>query len=310
MNLSNDPTRRALVLGGVSAIGVIAAAFAVLRLAPFGVGVGPLPPLRAVEAPAAGVSIDRTAALDHLFDSIGYAPLRNGHTAKVPPVLVRALPRGFEKDGDEAARKRRFIRLLVPIVLRVNHTIERQRGTLERLARRIEQGRRLSAREWRWLGLLAEHYRTKPDDWRTLRLRVAPISPSLVVAQAAVESGWGSSRFALHGNALFGQWSYSGKGGLKPRRRDEGKSHTVKTYHRLIDSVWDYARNLNTHRAYRELRRLRAAGHTDGRRLAAGLGRYSQKRGTYVALIRRIIAENRLSVLDRLSLAEKPPQGI
>jgi len=303
-----DPTRRALAVGGVCAAAAVAVAAAVVHVSP-PLGGGVLPALHPVEAPAAGLSVSGAASLDGLFETLAYAPLRDGRTGPVPALLLRTLPRGFDRDGEEALRKRRFVRALLPIVLRVNATIGNQRAMVEHLARRSRAGRPMSAREWRWLGVLAELYRTEPDNWPVLRRRVAPIPPSLAIAQAAAESGWGSSRFAREGNALFGQWTFNEARGLKPTRRDTDKRHHVRAFDRLIDSVWAYARNLNAHPAYRELRRLRAAGKTNGAQLAAALDSYSQKGQVYIALIRRIIAENDLARLDGLKLARKPPPG-
>lgn len=304
-----DPTHRVLAMGGVCAAAVIAVAAAIVHVSPPLDG-GALPPLHPVVAPAAGLSVGRAASLDGLFETLDYAPLREGQLHPVPALLLRTLPRGFERDGEEAIRKRRFVRVLLPIVLRVNATIENQRTMVEHLARRSRAGRPMTAREWRWLGVLAELYGTEPDNWPVLRRRVAPIPPSLAIAQAAVESGWGSSRFAREGNALFGQRTFGDEPrALKPARRDAKKTHRVRAFDRLIDSVWAYARNLNAHPAYRELRRLRAAGKAAGAQLAATLVTYSQKRAAYVALIRRIIAENGLARLDGTKLAPKPPPG-
>ena len=84
--------------------------------------------------------------------------------------------------------------------------------------------------------------------------------PSLAIAQAATETGWGTSRFARKANAFFGQWTYDAKEGLKPTDADPGTRHTIKRYERLIDSTWDCAHNLNTNAAYRGLRQSRAKG--------------------------------------------------
>lgn len=308
MKYLTDPTHRVFARGAAGAVAVLAITFAVERLSP-PLGTGALPPLTPVETPAAALHVAHARSLDRLFDSIGFAPLKTGHATPVPALLLRNLPRGFDEESDNALRKRRFIRVLLPIVLQVNRTIARQRALVGRLEQRSRNGAAFSARESRWLEALAKLYRTQPEDWKTLRLRVAPIPPSLAIAQAAAESGWGSSRFAREGNALFGQWTLGNKRGLKPKRRDEGKTHGIKTYNRLIDSVWDYARNLNTHRAYRRMRSLRAGGSTRGTQLAPELNAYSEKGAEYVALIHRIIAKNGLSRLDGLSLARTPPPG-
>jgi Bax protein len=303
-----DPTHRVLAAGLAGAGVVLAIAFVALRLSP-PLENGILPPLNPVEKPAVALHVSHAVALDGLFEELDYAPLRSGPAGRVPALLLRVLPYGFDQEGDELLRKQRFIRVLLPIVLRVNRTLERQRAMLEKLARRSRRGEALSPREEHWLEVLATLYRTEPDNWQKLRRRIAPIPPSLAIAQAAAESGWGSSRFAREGNALFGQWSFTPGRGLKPARRGKGQTHSVMTFNRLIDSVWSYARNLNTHAAYRELRSLRAAGKLSGDQLAAGLESYSQQGAAYVALIRRIIAENGLGRLDGLKLAKRPPRG-
>jgi Bax protein len=112
----------------------------------------------------------------------------------------------------------------------------------------------------------------------------------LAIAQAAAETGWGTSRFARKANALFGQWTYDATEGLKPKDADPGTRHAIKRYDRLLGSAWDYARNLNTNAAYRGLRQLRSKGRTSGTALA------------YVTLLRRIIAQNHRAQLDKTTL--------
>jgi len=133
---------------------------------------------------------------------------------------------------------------------------------------------------------------------------------SLAMAQAAIESGWGTSRFAIHGNAIFGQWTTAGGRGLVPTGREEGKTHKVRAFDRLSDSVNAYILNLNTHRAYRGLRELRQEARKDGKRpnglvLAAGLEPYSERGEEYVELLRSLIRVNRLTPLDDAVLSDK-----
>ncbi len=308
MKRLTHPTHRVLAAGLAGSVAVLAIAVAALRLSP-PLGNGVLPPLNPVEAPAVALYVDHAVSLDRLFDGLGYAPWRRGRAGRVPALLLRTLPRGFDQDGDAALRKQRFIRLLLPLVLRVNRTLERQRAMMETLAGRSRRGESLSFREASWLEALATLYRTAPGDWRRLRRRIAPIPPSLAIAQAAAESGWGSSRFAREGNALFGQWKFTPGRGLTPARRDQDQTHSIAAFNRLIESVWSYARNLNTHAAYRDWRGLRADGTLGSELLTAGLESYSQQGAAYVALIRRIIAENGLARLDGLKLAERPPPG-
>ena len=160
---------------------------------------------------------------------------------------------------------------------------------------------------------MADRYKVPADNLALLIRRVDVIPPSLALAQAAEESGWGTSRFARQGNAIFGQWTTADGPGLVPRERDEDKDHKVRIFGKLIDSVRAYMLNLNTHRAYRELRRARAAlrrageplnGHT----LARFLHRYSERGADYVSAIRTMIEANGLDRLDdaRLVKVKRP----
>ena len=156
---------------------------------------------------------------------------------------------------------------------------------------------------------LAEKYQLKPDDhelpvmvWHLLQ-RVDVVPVSLVVAQAANESAWGKSRFAREGNNLFGVWCYTEGCGIVPKLRNEEAKHEVKRYDSFKDSVIDYMRNINRHRAYQKLREIRAAERAAGRelsghRLAAGLAKYSEIGDEYIKRIRAIIDGRKLALLD------------
>jgi uncharacterized FlgJ-related protein len=140
---------------------------------------------------------------------------------------------------------------------------------------------------------------------------VDAIPPSLALGQAAYESGYGTSRFAREGNALFGQWTYGGEG-MKPRKKRASKgNYAVAAYDWPLDSVRDYMRNLNTHRAYQGLRDERAAARADGRvptgaELAATLTSYSEKGAEYVKELQGIMRTNELAVADRATLQAAP----
>jgi Bax protein len=136
------------------------------------------------------------------------------------------------------------------------------------------------------------------------------IPPSLALAQAAEESGWGTSRFALEGNALFGQWTFAVKGALVPKNRDAGKAHRVRAFTSLLDAVRAYVRNLNTHKAYRHFRRERQALRQADRQLAGTvlartLSSYSERGNKYVRTIQSIITGNQLQNLDKARLGGK-----
>ena len=129
--------------------------------------------------------------------------------------------------------------------------------------------------------------------------RVDVIPPSLVLAQSANESAWGTSRFARDANNFFGQWCFSAGCGLVPSARDAGATHEVRKFADAQQSVGAYLFNLNTGRVYSSLRKLRAAaraaGETpDGHELASGLVKYSQRGEAYVKEIKSMISYNKL----------------
>ena len=145
-------------------------------------------------------------------------------------------------------------------------------------------------------------------DFDALLKRVDIVPPSLAIAQAAEESGWGTSRFAREGNALFGQRAYkASKKGIVPKERPDGTNFRVRAFDHLIDGVKAYVHNLNSHFAYEDFRDLRATlraetGHIDGYALAGSLLRYSERGEDYINTIRVIMRVNSLQVFDSAKL--------
>jgi len=138
---------------------------------------------------------------------------------------------------------------------------------------------------------------------KELLIRVDTVPPSLALAQAAVESGWGTSRFAVQANNLFGQWCYEKGCGLVPSQRNSGANHEVAKFKNVSDAVYSYTRNINTHRAYKDLRMSRAALRADdetvtGHILAEGLLRYSERGEDYVHELQAVIRINKLAPYD------------
>jgi Bax protein len=309
-----SPDGRRIAIGLAAAGLVVLAVISAELIAPPPVGHG-LAPL--VPRPGIGERLQAATpeALDAAFARLGYTMDAVYKGDPVPRVFLHTLPDGLEDDVALDRRKRLFLKAALPIVLRVNETIRAQRDTLDRLLKRRAEGDWLNGRERAWLARIAKIYKSVPERDAELRARVRPIPPSLALAQAATESGWGTSRFAQQGNALFGQWVYSDSDahGLKPKNREAGKTHRVKAYNRLIESVWDYARNLNSNRAYRNFRQMRARLAADGARpsgtmLAATLASYSQKGMAYVGLLRDVIRQNELARLDAAKLAPRETQ--
>ncbi len=209
----------------------------------------------------------------------------------------------FSRIRDIPTKKKAFFDFLRPIVVAENEKLRLQAKRLAEWQQRQQSGQPLAAQDWQWLQALARDYQVEfsgPQDekaWRALRRRVDAVPLRLVLAQAANESSWGTSRFARQGHNFFGQWCFSKGCGLVPLRRSKGMKHEVASFRTVNDSVAAYLKNINTGRVYAPLRRLRARLHAQGKavtahELAGGLSRYSERGKAYVKEIRAMIRVN------------------
>lgn len=210
----------------------------------------------------------------------------------------------FSTYRDTTEKKAAFFAFLYPRIVLANSRILIEREYLQSLSSKEN----LSKSELTWLKNQAERLRVdeepgSPDMFRRLENRLDVIPPSLVMAQAANESAWGTSRFARRGNNLFGQWCFSRGCGIVPQSRVEGASHEVASFSSPYISVRSYIQNLNRHPAYQKLRdiRLKARGdgeYPSGSSLATGLLDYSERGEEYVKEIRGMIRHNNLTYYD------------
>ncbi len=214
----------------------------------------------------------------------------------------RALP-DFTAIDQVEERKRVFFAYLEPIVDEVNGEIRQKRERLYRIRGTLADSGELLGRDRRWLERLGERYGVSAEGpverTEDLLHRIDYIPASLALAQAAIESGWGRSRFAREGNNLYGEWCFRDGCGLVPQARAGGARHEVRVFASAGDAVRSYMHNLNSHRAYRELRDIRARARAAGREatgleLAEGLGRYSERGQAYVVEVRTVIRSNNL----------------
>jgi uncharacterized FlgJ-related protein len=200
---------------------------------------------------------------------------------------------------------------VLPAVLHVNEEVRADRAVVEQARRLIARGEEPDAEARGALERIAEDYGVDADDTDRLLDRVDVVPVSLALAQAAIESGWGTSRFAQHGNALFGQRSYGSAAGLKPAGVVEA-DFRVRSFSSPANSVATYLRSLNTHPAYETFRQKRAdmrrRGATlDAHKLAATLTRYSERGAAYVADVRTLMQTNRLKSFGRRGPAAVQP---
>lgn len=202
----------------------------------------------------------------------------------------------------DSAKKRNFITQIGVKIAEENEKIEQQKAILVNLAMRTRYGYGISKDEKNWLKKLAEEYRVSNfnpsdiNDLVELKTRVDIIPESLAIAQAALESAWGNSRFARTGNNYFGHWCFSQGCGIVPKRRDPGKTHEVKVFKDPAEAVEAYIRNLNTHSAYKNFRvaRKNMGSRISGVKLANYLDKYSTSGPKYERLLQDIIIRNNL----------------
>lgn len=264
---------------------------------------------------AQDIQVIRPASVDGLqayFQALNYEwdTLEEG----VPPLIIEKLPEDFDAELSTEERKKTFFMSLLPMVLLANQSIEEERRELLALLEQFKGTRTLEPEEREWVMRLTRNYGLRGDpltDHRTRNIllrRIDIIPPSLALAQAANESGWGTSRFVREGNNLFGQWTFTPGTGIVPANRPPGATYEVQRFNNLNASIRSYFKNLNTHSAYQGLRltreRLREAGQpVTGRTLAGGLQRYSTRGDEYVREIRAMIDHNNLADLNRATLS-------
>lgn len=266
------------------------------------------PPVRA-GAPVS-VLTEGADGLARLFATYGFRLGAVPAGKRVPRILVSSLPAGLAAMRPVGRKTKLFRKILLPIVLVVNEAIARDRVRLITLKRKQEIGASLTIEENVFLWSLAREYRVKDVDFDDLLVRVDVIPPSLALAQAIEESGWGTSAYARKGNALFGQ-----EAGLRSANAMAGqigqRRFKIKAFASLLEAVTAYASNLNTHAAYRGMRALRAAARArgerpDGYRMAGTLLRYSERGPAYVRTIRQLMDGFNLRGLDRARLQGGP----
>jgi len=262
---------------------------------------------------------ESVAQLEQYYQRLDYVwplALYQGVHLSVPRLDISAVPGEQSIPLTVQRKKALFFRMLLPLVVAENQYLSDLRAALVTLF----DNRSLiaQAENQSWLIQLMKEYKVKGNvaDSRVqqqLLQRIDVIPVSLVLAQAANESGWGTSRFVRQGNNLFGEWTYEESQGLIPLQRQDGKRHLVRVFASLRESVRAYLKNLNSGAAYDSLRlirsRMRKNNQTlDSQQLAAGLELYSERGQDYIEGIRRLIVKNKLVELDTVSLRSSDMQ--
>ena len=250
------------------------------------------------------ISLDTQVALD-IFENLKYdlKSIRLGQAVK--PVYLRKFPRDLKKLKSTQKKKDTFIKIVMPLILDENDKILEDRNKLFRILGKPSNTRG----EKVWLKRRLKDYKVDGEDIAELKLRMDAIPTSLAIAQAAKESGWGTSRFALDGNAMFGQWTWSEEG-IEPSEKTKNQGHKILKFPMLQSSVKAYMKNLNTHRGYSELRNERAElrrknQNISGLDLVDYLYNYAQTGSEYVKILKKIIQQNNLTDFDNSVLMNR-----
>ena len=237
--------------------------------------------------------------------------LWDGVQADVPAVLLNSFPADL-KQVDVDIKKKAFVRALLPAVMLVQAEVRQERQELLHIIDEIgdpagltfspshpgwQEG--ISQAQILFIKALCKKYRTQQATELLARVNVLPTS--LILAQAAIESSWGSSRFSIQANNLFGMWTW-GEKGLIPAQREAGKSHKIAIYDSILDSVRSYLLTINRLGAYSGLRDIRSST-MDSEAIAEGLINYSERKESYVSSLKKLIKHNNLVVFDKCRLA-------
>jgi len=243
----------------------------------------------------------------NLFEKSGYnlEKVRDGEP--VANFFLAKFPEGISELDNIEQRKRIFIQILLPIVLSENEKIIEDRRKLTAI-----MNRKSFKKDADWLNEKFQQYKVKNNSVKELLVKMDIIPPSLAIAQAAYESGWGTSRFATEGNALFGQWGWKENKGMVPENRGEDEKHEISKFNKIRYAVSAYKNNLNTHPFYEEFRIERAkqrsgrlSGSISGIKLIKHVHKYSIKGDDYVLGLKKIIEQNSLQDFDKANLLVK-----
>ena len=242
------------------------------------------------------------STIEELFKSTDYNLNDVRKNKLVKPISLTLLPSEIKQIENAKKRKNLFIQIILPLVIKENNKIKSDRNKLFNILNKSKN----TLAENNWLNSKFKQYGVVNKNLLTLKIRMDEVPVSMAIAQAAKETGWGTSRFAQEGNALFGQWTWSGEG-IKPAGADDGTTHKVMKFKVLQASVKAYQRNLNTHLTYKDFRSARAELRNENEKLDSivlteYLDKYAETGKEYVRILQQIIKQNNLEDFDDAKL--------
>ena len=244
----------------------------------------------------------KTETVLNLFKDVEYDLGLVRSNKLVKPIYFTQFPKDLDALKSTQLKKETFIKIVLPLVVAENERILADREKLKILSVK----KFTTDPEKQWIRQKLLEYKVKKGDLKELLVRMDIIPTSIALAQAAKESGWGTSRFALEGNAIFGQWTWSGQG-IAPLDRANDKNHKILKFPILRASVKAYKNNLNTHKSYSKFREKRLnlrekKKRISGLELTETLNNYAQTGSEYTKILNQIIKQNRLTDFEPVSL--------
>ena len=244
----------------------------------------------------------KTETVLSLFEDVEYDLKTVRYQKKVKPIYFTQFPKDLDEIKDTRLKKETFIKIVLPLVVAENEKILDDKIKLKKIISK----KSTTEKEKSWLRLKLREYKVKNSDFAELDKRMDIIPVSIALAQAAKESGWGTSRFALEGNAIFGQWTWTGQG-IEPLNKGKHEGHKILRFPILRASVKAYKNNLNTHKGYAEFREKRSTYRKrnksiKGLNLTDTLDRYAQTGKEYTEILEQIIKQNNLSDFESVQL--------
>ena len=244
----------------------------------------------------------------NLFKDVDYDLSYVRNKKLVKPIYFTQFPKDLDELQNTRLKKETFIKIVLPLVVAENERILADKNKLAKISNK----KFTTDLEKQWLRQKLLEYKVKKGNIKELSVRMDIIPTSIALAQAAKESGWGTSRFALEGNAIFGQWTWSGNG-IAPLDRESNKKHKILKFPILRASVKAYQNNLNTHKSYLKFREKRAKmrekkAKIKGLELTETLKNYAQTGSEYTKILNQIIKQNRLSDFEPVRLVNSVKQ--
>ena len=250
----------------------------------------------------------KTETVIQLFKDVDYDLRKVRNEKLVKPIYFTQFPRDLDNLQSVQLKKETFIKIVLPLIVAENEKILDDREKLKLLVEK----KFTSDLEKQWLRQKLLEYKVKKGNLDELMHRMDMIPVSIALAQAAKESGWGTSRFALEGNAIFGQWTWDGQG-IAPLKRDGDKNHKILKFPILRASVKAYKNNLNTHKSYSKFREKRKSFRSKNKKITGlaltdTLKNYAQTGSEYTKILNQIITQNRLSDFELVRLVNSVKQ--